>query len=287
MQDIFQNRSFKYGDGLFETLRFIDKKVVFLHQHFERLAIGLKTLKMSSPLGFSPNWIENEINKAISAIQKDGSKQPQIENDQHADLPYWRVRMTFWRESPGLYTPDSNNVAWQIEANPIPEGFFTLNKSGLKVGVYEQIKLSSDLLSPLKTTSALPYVMASIHKKEMGWDDALLLNYHHRIAEATASNIFLCQGNKLFTPSLSEGPVSGILRRLILETAVEIGLEPIETALTTEHFKNADEIWLTNAIHGVRWVESIQLDKGIVYSNKTAAEMIKTLNSFAAKGIKG
>jgi branched-chain amino acid aminotransferase len=61
MKDLSLNRSFKYGDGLFETLRVINSKVVFLNEHFERLSQGFDILSFDKPVDFSAEWFELEI----------------------------------------------------------------------------------------------------------------------------------------------------------------------------------------------------------------------------------
>jgi len=242
MQSVFDNRSFKYGDGLFETVRLHFGKVVFLCEHYERLLLGFNTLQMHLPEGFSPEWLEQEINKAVNA------------SDNHANSLCWRVRMTFWRADGGLYAPTNNKVHWHVAAELLAEAQYRLNEQGLLLGVCESVRLTADILSPLKTTSALPYVMAGLYKTERGWDDALLLNSNARAAEAVASNIFLCIDGVLYTSALSEGPVSGICRKIIIAIAKEQGVRLCETRLEWAHFAAADEVWLTNVLRGISWV---------------------------------
>jgi len=238
------NRSFKYGDGLFETLRLTDSKVVFLKEHFDRLSHGFDILSFDRPSGFSAEWLEDQILNYIF-------------EQNNANLARCRVRISFWRNSPGFFCPENNIISWNIETAPLSEESYLINKKGIEIGFYNDVKLSSDILSGIKTCSALPYVMAAMHKKKMGWDDALLLNSNGGIAEASASNIFILKNRQLITPSATEGCLSGVCRRKIIESSNELGLEIIEGHIQPQDLYLANEIWLTNVITGISWVKSI------------------------------
>jgi branched-chain amino acid aminotransferase len=266
--DLSLNRSFKYGDGLFETLRVIDNKVVFLKEHFERLENGFQILGFDKPSGFSAKWFENQILNYL------------VENINNANLQNWRVRISFWRNSTGFYCPENNTVAWSIETTPLADSNYVLNAQGFEIGIYNDVKISADILSSVKSCSGLPYVMAAIYKKKMGWDEAIILNSKDRIAELSSSNIFILKSKQLFTPSLDEAALPGVCRRLIIETAENIGLNVLECPLYTADLEAADEIWLTNAISGIRWVNKLQWTNQKFGSNK-AALMIEELNKKA------
>lgn len=245
MLDLSLNRSFKYGDGIFESLRVIDHKVVFLREHVERLEKSFEILGFEQPINFSAQWLEKEILNHLASDMIDANPQN------------WRVRISFWRNAEGLYFPENNRVSWSIESSLLDSKFYQLNENGFKIGIYNDVKISTDILSGIKSCSALPYVMTAIHKNKMGWNEALVLNTNDRIAESSSSNIFVLKANTLFTPSEAEGPILGICRRLILETASEIGLTVMETQLDRKDLIEADEIWLTNIIWGIRWVSNV------------------------------
>lgn len=262
------NRSFLYGDGLFETMRCLNGRIAFLAEHFERLSHGMQTLGMLAPQDFSPKWMEKQI---LEEIDK---------NAMHANAPNWRVRMTVFRAEGGLYTPQHNQVEWTIACSPLASSAYQLNEKGLLVGKYKEVRLSADILSPLKTTSALPYVMAGLYRKteHPEWDDCLLINSEGRFVEAIAANFFLRIGERLYTPALAEGPVSGVLRRVLMDWCLQHHIEVEECALTATHFQEADEIWLTNAIQGIRWVQELSFVPGRVYHRDWADRVVSGLN---------
>ena len=107
------------------------------------------------------------------------------------------------------------------------------------------------------------YVLASIHAKEKRADDAILLNEKGNIVESTNANLFLVKKEKLYTPPLTDGPLDGTLRSLILKYFI---VE--ERSLSREDYEVSEEIFLTNA-HGVRFVK-----EGV-----KAKEIVRQLNS--------
>ncbi len=111
--------------------------------------------------------------------------------------------------------------------------------------------------------------MAARYAKENKLNDCLVLNTNERIADSTIANIFLIKDQKLFTPPLSEGCVNGVMRRYIIEQyAVN------ETVFTVDDILSADELFLTNAMYGIRWVQQFREKK---FSKLKTSEMHNTL----------
>jgi branched-chain amino acid aminotransferase len=94
------------------------------------------------------------------------------------------------------------------------------------------------------------------------------------VADATIANVFIIKNGIAKTPSLTEGGINGIMRRHLLEKLPSIGIEALETTLTVEDLLEADELFLTNSIYGIRWVKKLREKE---YGNKTAALIFKKL----------
>ena len=267
MDSLQSNRAFKYGDGIFETFRYSNSKIYFIEDHFERLKMGFKLLSLQEPQNFSLSWLKDLIHSyiRINAI------------DQNANL---RIRISFWRDGAGLYTPDSNSVKWLIEHGFIQEANYVLNECGLLLGLYKDAKISRDKFSSIKKITALPYVLASIYKKSMGLDDVFLVNTNNRIIEASSSNVFIVKEKKLLTPDLKEGPVSGVLRKQVIKISDLLGLSAVECKLKRKDFEDADEILLCNVISGIRWVKEFNSFPGKIYGNEFAKKLTIGLNEF-------
>lgn len=251
------NRAFRYGDGLFETIRVFEGQVPFLDLHFDRLEKGMRQLKIDIPENYSAVFFENEIQKLT------------LEKGNH------RVRLTVFRSGGGHYFPKENNPQFIIECELLEDARFNLNPKGLHVGLFEEIKLAKSSFSNLKTCNSLPYVLAGIYCKENGFDDCFLLNSSGNIAECTSSNVFFIKENVISTPALPEACVEGTMRKLIIEIAKKTRLEVKETTIAIPDIHLAEEIWLTNAIHGIRWVENFGKYH---FKNNTAVQFEQLLN---------
>ncbi len=263
------NRAFRYGDGLFETIRVFDGQVPFFERHWQRLSTGCRLLSFEMPKHFTPDFFKHEIEKLTSTTGN------------------WRVRLTIWRADGGLYTPETNSPEFIVEATPLSNSKFELNNVGLSVKIYQKYLLpqttpsyipnGSSIPLPIKTNSALHQVLASIEKTIAGLDDCLMLNTAHRIACGTSSNIFLVKSGELFTPPLAEGCVAGTMRATLLNLTGKLGISCNEYPIHPEDLKDFDEIFLTNAIHGIQWVREVE---GLpnCYRNSVALGLLNGLN---------
>jgi len=101
--------------------------------------------------------------------------------------------------------------------------------------------------------------MAAQYAKANKLNDCLINNVKGHIADATIANIFLVKNNLVITPSLSEACVSGVMRRYLIE---KLGASPNfelrEGVVTKNDLETFDEVFLTNAINGIRWVKSFR-----------------------------
>ncbi len=235
------NRGFRYGDALFETVRIANGKICFLDEHIIRLKKGMKVLKMDIPNNYTTEIFEEEIGKLISKnkITKGG-----------------RIRISVYRDSEGLYMPNTNNVKFSIELKPLNNTTYEINEQGLKIDVYEDIRNPVNKLSNLKTNNCLPFILAGIYKKENKLNDCLLLNDSDCITEAISSNVFIIKNGVLYTPSLEVGCVEGIMRQNVIKIARTNGYNVYETILYKKDLIYADEVFLTNSIDGTQWVKS-------------------------------
>jgi branched-chain amino acid aminotransferase len=174
-----------------------------------------------------------------------------------------------------------------IETSPLDSQKFDLNLQGMAIGVFDEIRLPT--LAPsqqfsiqnFKTHSALPFVLAAIFKQEKGWGECLLLNQRGRLACGSSSNVFLVKNGSLFTPPLSEGCVAGTMRSLVLALAKAKGMGVGEKRLRPQDLGAAEEVFLTNAIQGIRWVAGYG---GSVYDNKVAEVLHQAIIAVAAHG---
>jgi branched-subunit amino acid aminotransferase/4-amino-4-deoxychorismate lyase len=234
------NRAFCYGDGLFETIHAYGTELQLADEHFARLFQGMKTLKMEWDDNFSQKKITREIIHLLN---------------RNKYFKGARVRLTVYRQPGGLFKPTNNSISYLIETNPLDIDFYSLNDKGLHINIFEEIKKTPTALSPYKTCSSLINVLAGQYVKESRMDDCLICNDSGHIIEGYHSNIFIVKNNILYTPPIESGCVAGIMRSEIVKISKTHDIKVNDKALLTEKvLLEADEIFLTNAIEGIRWV---------------------------------
>lgn len=255
------NRGFRYGDALFETIRVINGIPCFVEDHLKRLRKGATTLKMHINGSLQFNDFYNEIEELLKKnnIAKGG-----------------RIRITLFRDGGGLYAPSRNNISWVTEVKALDNNYYHLNDNGLVVDLYEEVRRTPSVLSEIKTTNCIPYVLSGIYKDENNLDDCLVLNNKGNIAEAISSNIFLYQNGSLYTPPISEGCMDGVMRKQIIRIATdELGLTVHEDPLAVGYLRRVDEVFLTNSINGIQWVSAFREKR---FFNDTSRKLINSLN---------
>jgi branched-subunit amino acid aminotransferase/4-amino-4-deoxychorismate lyase len=254
------NRGYTYGDGLFESLRILNGKVLNIEQHFNRLVEGSKVLKMRFPVFYTPEFFEGHITELIklSKIEEGG-----------------RVRLSIDRIGGGTYLPDVNEVSYFIEVYPLENNLFGLNAKGLEVDLYQDIKKTKTPLSNFKTKNGIIYVLAAISAKEKGLDDMLLINEKGQILESSHSNIFVVSNGVLYTPSLADGCLAGTMRMQVINLALKNGLKVYECPILPSNLLVADEVFLTNAVRGITWIGGYRTKR---YFNTTARKIVAYLN---------
>lgn len=264
----FANRAFRYGDSLFESIRYCNGKVMFLADHVKRIKLGMTTLRMNVPNEFTTANIEVLILHLIS--ENNLSKKDA------------RVRLTIIRNEGGHYTPETNDISFLIETEAIETKGYVLNQKGLWVDIYAEIKKPVNKISNLKTGSALLYVMAGIAKNSVKLDDCFIINEHGNIIETINSNIFIVKNGVLYTSPLSEGCIDGVMRKQILAIAQANKILTFEQTITTNTLMNGDEVFLTNAIRGIQWVGQF---KNKFYTNRQAVFFTEKLNQLTENNI--
>lgn len=233
------NRGFKFGDGLFESIRMINGKVQFAALHADRLKAGMKALKMEGYALLDEYFIKQKTAELAKRNKFSGN---------------CRFRLTIYRDGEGLYTPQNNKVGYLLEGSPLEQTQYELNKKGLIIDVYDEITKPINKLSNFKTSNSLLYVMAALYQKQHRLDEALLLNQLGFLCESTSSNVFVVYQKQIYTPTLSEGCVGGVMRLVILQLAKTYDLPLIEAQISPEILKEAEEVFVTNATSGIRWV---------------------------------
>lgn len=261
------NKAYRYGDGLFETMKMVRKKIALQDFHFDRFFRGLQLLQVDIPILLTAEKLSQQV---LHLCEKNNCEQ------------LARIRVSAFRGNGGLYE-GNDRLNYLIESWPLDEDQWNVN--GLVIGICPHARKISDEFSNLKSANFLPYTMAAKYAKANQWNDCLVLNHYGRIADSTIANVFMVKEGRVYTPPLSEGCIEGVMRRYLLDTLnvdpdnyqgmmPNIGEQPI----TIDDLLSADEVFLTNAIKGIRWVRQFQ-DK--IYTHKHTfriySQFVKTI----------
>jgi branched-chain amino acid aminotransferase len=254
------NRSYLYGDGLFESVRIMNGKPINLENHFNRLVQGAKAIKMRFPAFFTVQFFEDKIIELcrISEIVEGG-----------------KCRISLDRALGGTYIPETNEISYFIEVYPYEANYFELNSKGYEIDIYQEQRKQNNFLANFKTKNGLLYVMTAIAAKEKNLDDMLLTNEKGVLIESSNSNLFIVSNGVLYTPGLEDGCLAGTMRMQVINLALANGLKVYECSILPSNLLVADEIFLTNAIKGLTWVGGYRTKR---YYNTIARKIVSFLN---------
>ena len=256
-----RNRAFLYGDAVFETVKIMDSKVLFLEDHYFRLMSSMRVIRMEIPMNFTMEYLEEQI------LTLAKSKNMAISS---------RARITVYRNDGGYYLPQDNTVSFLISVESLDTAFYSIDKKDYVVDLYTDFYISKQLLSSIKTTNKIINITASIFANENGLDNCLLLNDSKNVIEALQGNLFMLKGNTLITPPISEGCLNGVMRKQILALARKIGnLEVVEDVISPFDLQKADELFITNVIKGIQPITKYRKKE---FTTDLASKLVQKLN---------
>jgi branched-chain amino acid aminotransferase len=229
-----------YGTGVFEGIRAnwnAEKQQLYifrLKEHYERMLNGCKVLKINIPY-----TIEELCDITVEMSARSGIK----ENAYLRPLAYKS------EEAMGVRL---HNLKADFFAFIIPWGRY-IDADKCKAGVSSWRRASSNCGLPLVKATG-NYINSAFTKTEAvenGFDEAIILNQHGRVAEGSGENLFLVKDGKLLTPSIEENVLPGITRNSVIEVAKkELGIETIERPIERSELYMADEAFFSGtAVH--------------------------------------
>lgn len=225
------NRALRYGDGLFETLRWTNGELPLWKYHRERLLGGMAALHLTLP----------DIENLSIHFRQEINRLPLVSGD-------YRIRLLVFRSGGGTYAPETDRCEWIVEAKKI-------GRIGgeLSCQIYDEYRLPVHPLNRFKTINALPYVLAARAARRHGLDDVILLNQAGFPVESSSCGLVIQNEDILTAPPLEAGGVmSTYLRYLEDEGATERGLRFERRLFSLEELHDAERVWLCNAVWGMR-----------------------------------
>jgi branched-chain amino acid aminotransferase len=255
-----RNRSYLYGDGLFESIRVMNGKALNVSQHVERIKGGMSVMRMIESPEVQTLDLTKQIERLLEAnnVTKGGV-----------------IRVNIDRRTGGKFLPTDNLTDVVITFDPLDHNEFILNNIGLAVDLHAKIKKQINAFAPFKTKNALDSVVARMDAQDNGLDDYLITNTKGGVIESSNSNLLIVSNGVIYTPDLEDGCMDGTMRKQVISIAEDIKMTVFKTSIMPSHLLAADEVLLTNAIQGVSWVGSYKTKQ---YKNTQASKFIDLLN---------
>ena len=259
---IENNRGFLFGDSIFETIKVLQNKVLFLEDHYFRLMASMRICRMEIPMNFTMEFMEEELLKIIPFLEK---------------APAHRLRFSVFRKDGGLYKPKSREIEFLVTGFGLENANYQISSANYEVELYKDAYITKQLFSTLKTNNKMVQIAGSIFAEENDYKNCLLLNDEKNVVEALQANVFMKMGNTLITPPISDGCLNGIMRKQILAIAQKIeGLVVEEKSISPFDLQKADELFLTNTIVGIQPITKYRKKN---FEISISNEILKRLNA--------
>jgi 4-amino-4-deoxychorismate lyase len=240
----YRDRGLQYGDGLFETMRVRDGRIVLLSHHLDRVLLGCRRLRIPAP---TRRLLQREILRAA------------------ADRPEAVVKLIVTRGvgARGYRAPQPCHPSRLVICDdpPLPRP----GDPGKAVRVRLcRTRLSENIaIAGLKTLNRLDSVLARNEWRDPRISEGLMLDREDHIVCGTMSNVFVGRNGRFITPLLDRGGVAGVMRRWVLETARRYRMNVREGRVSVAQLLRADEIFLTNAVIGI-WTVGAVVDRNVL-----------------------
>jgi len=225
------DRGLNYGDGLFETIAVFFGIPELLLEHIRRLQQGCRRLNI--PFN-GWNKLESEIEQLAAAVT--GVERAVI-----------KLIITRGSGGRGYQAPDMAEPMRMVILSPWPER----PETPAKLCFCETPLGCNPALAGIKHLNRLEQVLARAEWNDE-FDEGLMSNLSGDVIEGTMSNIFIVRDNLLITPDLTQCGVEGIMREQVIRLSKTEGIAINITRLTKDQILQADELFITNSLMGIR-----------------------------------
>lgn len=236
------NRGFRYNDGFFETILFVDGQPRCWPQHWARIRRGADVLCLAFPAD-----IETRLPELLT----------ELVHANHLTTGPARVRWQCWRTGAGLYAPQTNAATWLATAEPAAQHPDNVTTGG-RAAFAQTVRTAPSVLSFLKGPNAALYTLAALERQDRGLDDLILLSPDGYVAEAIAAAVLWVKDDTLYAPDAARtGAVAGVRLANLLEKATAAGRRIQSGCFPPEELLQADAVATVN-VAGVRWLAEVE-----------------------------
>lgn len=219
-----------YGDGVFEGIRFYNRRAFRLAAHLDRLSSSARAIALRLP--YDQPALTAAVEQTIAACAS---------SDGYLRLVVTRGAGPMGLDPRGCETPNVFIIADRFAMLKA-----SVMEQGARLIIAATRRLSADQLDPrIKSLNYLNNILARIEANHAGVDEAVLLNGAGRVAEASVENLFVVHNRELLTPPVTEGALDGITRQCVIELAKAAGIAVRQVPLAPYDLHSADECFLT------------------------------------------
>lgn len=233
------DRGITLGHGVFETILINKGSTPLIDYHWNRLTESSKLLDIKLPFNFYN--LQAMINDLVSINQ--------LKNDCNAV----RLTVTDGISDRGIISNNKKQPTYILTTF----GIKPFSNETMTATIVETKRNENSMASRIKSTSYLDNILAKKEAVLKGYDEAFLLNSKFNLAEGSVSNIFVIKSKMIYTPFIQDGALPGIVRHVILNLLPLNDLNIIERHISTEMLYDADEIFITNSLLGIRPIKKV------------------------------
>lgn len=254
------NRSLRYGDGLFETIKVADSFPLFYRTHHSRFVRGLDVLQLTIPDTFNHNYFKEKL---LDLIDKN-------------NLSNGILRLQAFRSGKGTYKPETSSFDWIVEVSKEDDGpYYSPSADDYRIDLYTDFKKNFSPISFFKSSNAQVYVLAALSANQKGVNNLIIQNDNVFCIETIAENLFIYKNGVVTTPPVSDGPIEGVMRTMIKKLLKWNHINFQEKSITIDDILDAEECFLTNIAIGI---QPVSLFREKEFSTKFSIGLREKLN---------
>lgn len=229
-----RDRGLAYGDGLFESIRFVGTVAPLWSRHMQRLSESCERLRIPAP-DTAQLWRE-----ALEVIR---------------DMPQAVVRITVTRGvgERGYALPVSPQPMRAVAAFAPPKVADSAYVQGVRMRMCDLRLAEQPWLAGIKHLNRLEQVLARAEWDDEAIAEGVLCDGHDRVISATMANLFAMVDGVLLTPALDRCGVAGVARAEVLAACPQAQVGE----LTRDALRGASEVFLSSSVRGILPVQSL------------------------------
>lgn len=234
-----QDRGLLYGDGVFETMAVLNGHIPLWPHHLQRLQAGCVQLKIPVP---EEAMLVDETTQLYKNIPR----------------AILKIIVTRGTGARGYAFPEPGNPTRILQLSAWPTESLDLWQRGVRVRLCQTRLAHQPCLAGLKHLNRLEQVLARAEWNDPAIAEGIVCDYAGNVIEAVAHNLFLVKAGTLYTADLNLCGVAGVMRKIVLELATSLGINTVISTISMEMLRQAEEVFLSNSIHGLWPIRQIE-----------------------------